>query len=110
MLPSRPHPFQGRPCIFQQNNAKPHSAHISNAWLRKKSVRVLDWPACSPDLSPIENVWRILKHEMRQQRPLTVAHLKTCSQVTNALLSQLFLKYVARIEIELGVYYLKKKH
>ncbi len=26
MLPSRRHLFQGRPCIFQQNNAKPHSA------------------------------------------------------------------------------------
>ena len=42
MLPSRRHPFQGRPCIFQQDNAKPHSAHIS-VWLRKKYVRVLDW-------------------------------------------------------------------
>ena len=61
MLPSRRHPFQERPSIFQQDNAKPHSAHISKAWLRKKRGRVLDWPACSPDLSPIENVWRILK-------------------------------------------------
>ncbi len=43
-------------------------------------VRVLDWPACSPDLSPIENVWRILKRKMRQRRPRTVAHLKTCLQ------------------------------
>ncbi len=42
--------------------------------------RVLDWPACSPDLSPIENVWRILKRKMRQRRPRTVAHLKTCLQ------------------------------
>ena len=46
MLPLRIHPFQGSPCIFQQDNAKPHSAHISKAWLRKKGVRVLDWPAC----------------------------------------------------------------
>ncbi len=65
MLPSRRHLFQGRPCIFQQD---------------RKRVRVLDWPACSPDLSPIENVWRILKCKMRQRRPRTVAHLKTCLQ------------------------------
>ncbi len=80
MLPSRRHLFQGRPCIFQQDNAKPHSAHITKSWLRRKRVRVLDWPACSPDLSPIENVWRILKSKMRQRRPHTVAHLKTCLQ------------------------------
>ncbi len=48
MLPSRRHLFQGRPCIFQQDNAKPHSAHITKSWLRRKRVRVLDWPACSP--------------------------------------------------------------
>ncbi len=80
MLPSRRHLFQGRPCIFQQDNAKPHSAHITKSWLRRKRVRVLDWPACSPDLFPIENVWRILKRKMRQRRPRTVAHLKTCLQ------------------------------
>ncbi len=65
---------------LKQDNAKPHSAHITKSWLRRKRVRVLDWPACSPDLSPIENVWRILKRKMRQRRPRTVAHLKTCLQ------------------------------
>ncbi len=44
MLPSRRHLFQGLPCIFQQDNAKPHSAHITKSWLRRKRVRVLDWP------------------------------------------------------------------
>ncbi|XDV36000.1 hypothetical protein PO909_005854 [Leuciscus waleckii] len=80
MLPSRRHLFQGRPCIFQQDNAKPHSAHITKSWLRRKRIRVLDWPAYSPDLSPIENVWLILKRKMRQRRPRTVAHLKNCLQ------------------------------
>ncbi len=32
------------------------------------------------NLSPIENVWCILKRKMRQRRPRTVAHLKTCLQ------------------------------
>ncbi len=56
MLPSRWRLFQGRPCVFQQDNAKPHTAAITTAWLRSRRVRVLNWPACSPDLSPIENI------------------------------------------------------
>ncbi len=53
MLPSRRR-------VFQQDNAKPHTAAITTAWLRSRRVRVLNWPACSPDLSPIENIWRII--------------------------------------------------
>ncbi len=48
MLPSRRHLFQGRPCVFQQDNAKPHTAAITTAWLRSRRVRVLNWPASSP--------------------------------------------------------------
>ncbi len=48
MLPSRWRLFQGRPCVFQQDNAKPHTAAITTAWLRSRRVRVLNWPACSP--------------------------------------------------------------
>ncbi len=36
-------------CVFQQDNAKPHTAAITTAWLHSKRVRVLNWPACSPD-------------------------------------------------------------
>ena len=77
MLPSRRHLFQRHPCIFQQDNAKPHCAHIT---MCKKRVGVLDLSACSPHLATIENMWLILKHKMRQRRPRTVAHLQTCLQ------------------------------
>ncbi len=77
MLPSRRHLFQGRPCVFQQDNAKPHTAAITTAWLRSRRVRVLNWPACSPDLSPIENIWHIIKHKIRQRRPRALQQLGT---------------------------------
>ncbi len=69
MLPSRWH-------LFQQDNSKPHTAAIT-AWLRSRRVRVLNWPACSPDLSPIENIWCIIKRKIRQRRPRTLQQLET---------------------------------
>ncbi len=75
MLPSRRRLFQG---IFQHDNARPHTASITTSWLRRRRIRVLKWPACSPDLSPIENIWRIIKRKMRQRRPKTVEQLEAC--------------------------------
>ncbi len=77
MLPSRRRLFQGRPCIFQHDNARPHTASITTSWLRRR-IQVLKWPACSPDLSPIENIWRIIKRKMRQRRSKTVEQLEAC--------------------------------
>ncbi len=77
MLPSRWRLFQGRPCVFQQNNAKSHTAAITTEWLRSRRVRVLNWPACSPALSPIENIWRIIKRKKRRRRPQTLQQLET---------------------------------
>ncbi len=31
--------------VFQQNNAKPHTAAITTLWLHSRRVRVLNWPA-----------------------------------------------------------------
>ncbi len=78
MLPSRRRLFQERPCISQHDNARPHTASITTPWLRRRRIRILKWPTCSPDLSPIENIWRIIKRKMRQRRPKTVEQLEAC--------------------------------
>ena len=62
MLPSRRRLFPGTPCLFQQDNASPPSAQVTTAWLRRHRVCVLDWPAGSPDLSPIENGYHEQDH------------------------------------------------
>ncbi len=56
MLPFRQRLFQERPCVFQQDNTKPHTAAITLAWIRSRRGWMLNWPAFSPDLSPIENI------------------------------------------------------
>ncbi|GFU98597.1 transposable element Tcb2 transposase [Trichonephila clavipes] len=41
--------------IFQQDNARPHTARVSQDCL--PTVTTLPWPAQSPDLSPVEYIW-----------------------------------------------------
>ncbi|GFX32010.1 transposable element Tcb2 transposase [Trichonephila clavipes] len=62
----RPHvgPFlNGLPgAISQQDNARPHTARVSQDFLRH--FQTLPWPASSPDLSPTEHVGDQLKRQM----------------------------------------------
>lgn len=49
---------------FQQDNAPSHSAHATQDWLDKHGITVLGWPAISPDLNPVENVFGILARRL----------------------------------------------
>ncbi len=54
--------------IFQQDLAPAHTAK-GTSWFNDHGVTVLDWPANSPDLNPIDNLWGIVKRKMRDTRP-----------------------------------------
>ncbi|GFU83949.1 transposable element Tcb1 transposase [Trichonephila clavipes] len=60
MLSSRPG------AIYQQDNARPHTARLSQQCLQ--GYDVLPWPARSPDLSPIEHVCDALGRQLQPSR------------------------------------------
>ncbi len=82
MLPSADQLFKDADFIFQQDLAPAHTAKSTKSRLNDHGVGVLDWPANSPDLNPIENLWGIVKRKNRNKRPKNADELKVTVKET----------------------------
>lgn len=71
--------------VFMHDNAPVHTARIVQEWLADQPFRVMEWPPYSPDLNPIENLWREMKSILHERNP----DLKTLTGGKDAIRARL---------------------
>jgi len=82
---------------FQQDGAPVHRSESTKDWFRRKNIDLLPWPALSPDLNPIENLWGILvrsvydngRRQFNSAEELTNSIRKSWSEVSLETLENL---------------------
>ena len=71
----------GQPVIIMQDNASIHKAKATLALFKDKRLILMEWPANSPDLNPIENLWSLLKYRVGLHFPTTREAVITAIQL-----------------------------
>ena len=62
--------------IFQQDNETPPTSTLLKRFFEENKIQLLPWPANSPDLNPIENIWGHISSELSKKNIKSLNDLK----------------------------------
>ena len=97
LLPSVRALKMGREWVFQHDNDQKHMAKATKEWLKKKHIKVLEWPSQSSDQNPIENLWRELKLRVAKRQPRNLKDLeRICKDEWTKICANLLKNYVVQ--------------
>ncbi len=49
--------YMGGNAMLKDDNARRHRARMVKDFMVQQQIQTMEWPACSPDLNPIEPPW-----------------------------------------------------
>ncbi|GFU98411.1 transposable element Tcb2 transposase [Trichonephila clavipes] len=70
--------------ILMDDNCRPHRANLVEDFLFEEGIVRMEWPACSPDMNPIEYVWDALGRRVAGHQPPP----QTLQELERALLEE----------------------
>ena len=89
---------------FQQDNARAHTARATRDFLQQNNVNVINWPALSPYLNPIEHLWDKIQRRLNEEQPspttaaeLSVAFQRVSAFIPMAFINRLVNSYVSKM-------------